>query len=716
MIARIELCLKYGNGVFQLRNRCLEFRSRGSRVGPLKERNHFVEADVLTRDTVQKICGLAALQEEIVRKALCPPNRIVQTVSRIVQLFLVVLPVTVDYGALLNRRRVVVSDVLVLSLTPTQPVILNAGRRIGHMCRTAARRVVEDRAVERRVIGIRRRLAPSHREAVVRPRRSALTLVHKGDLICLRVDQVVLNPLGCAELKETAALVDICRCQYFRHKAVCRCIVVHQLVIEVIDILAVQLHIGVILCGRGRCARHQSAVYIALHIGLHLPSRRKRARVICSIDVRCVVLQCIGGRSRNTLLLVDHLVAHIRMVDLHEHAIGRSCQTVLQIRQLVRVQGHLARVTTADFILHRRIAVQVAVIVCRQHKVRIRHREVERRISELAVDARNLSRRDAPGLECLTCAVHRRSAEHHRLARMCRGKACGADCNTVYAVNQALAVRRLNAKLRNLNLARRRHEKRGAVREFAERGDIVSAVRSRNHSVSFVCAESGEVNCAGRSGLPAVRRRLGRGHNITCGINQCIVRIAVCGIDCEHHAALVIRIVSYLIVRLDHRNQNFGRVRDARVRRCRVRRDYIRNVIARVDRDISGCLVYLVARPRCLVIKIGSACRATVLHIDHIAVHIREDVFIARLGIISRDLALAAVVNAARRVDAMRRKSEDKRILHVLRAVNAAVLKHSAEFHLVARKVIPSIKDIVRNAVERKVCGRKGIAPELILL
>ena len=501
-----------------------------------------------------------------------------------------------------------------------------------------------------------------------------------------------------------------------RHKAVCRCIVVHQLVIEVIDILAVQLHIGVILCGGRRCARHQSAVYVALHIGLHLPSRRKCARVICSIDVRRVVLQCIGGRSRNTLLLVDHLVAHIRMVDLHEHAIGRSCQTVLQIRQLVRIQGHLARVTAANFILNRRIAVQVAVIVCRQHKVGIRHREVERRISELAVDARNLSRRDAPGLERLACAVHCRRAEHHCLARMCRGKACGADCNTVYAVNQTLAVRCLNAELRNLNLACRCHEKRRAVRELTEHGNVVSAVRSRNHRVSFVCAESGEVNRAGCSCLPAVRRRLGRGHNITCGINQCIVRIAIRGIDCEHHAALIIRIVSYLVVRLDHRNQNFGRVRDARVRRCRVRRDYIRNVIARVDRNISGCLVDLVSRPRCLVIKIGSACHAAILHIDHIAVHIREDVLVARLGVIRRDLALAAVVNAACRVNAVRRKSEDKRILHVLRAVNAAVLKHSAKLHLVARKVIPSVKDIVCNAVERKVCGRKGIAPELILL
>ena len=404
------------------------------------------------------------------------------------------------------------------------------------------------------------------------------------------------------------------------------------------------------------------------------------------------------------------------MVDLHEHAVGRGCQTVLQIRKLIRIQGHLTRVTAADFILHRCIAVQIAVVVCRQHKVGIRHREVERRISELAVDARNLSRRDAPGLECLTCAVHRRSAEHHCLARMCRGKACGADCNTVYAVNQALAVRRLNAELRNLNLTCRRHEKRGAVREFAEHADVVSAVRSRNYSVSFVCAESGEVNCAGRSGLPAVRRCLGRRHHIARRINQCVIRIAVRGIDCEHHRALVIRIVSYLIVCLDHRNQNFGRVRDARVRRCRVRRDYIRNVIARVDRNISGCLVYLVARTRCLVIKIGSARCATVLHIDHIAVHIREDVLVARLGVISRDLALAAVVNAACRVNTVRRKSEDKRILHVLRAVNAAVLKHSAEFHLVARKVIPSVKDIVRNAVERKVCGRKGIAPELILL
>ena len=716
MIARVKLCLKYGNGVFQLRNRCLEFRSRGSRVGPLKERNHFVETDVLTRDTVQEICGLAALQEEIVRKALCPPNRIVQTVSRIVQLFLVVLPVAVDYGALLNRRRVVVSDVLVLSLTPTQPVILNAGRRIGCMRCAAARRVVEDRAVERCVIGIRRRLAPSHREAVVRPRRRALALVHKGELICLRVDQVVLDTLGRLELKETAALVDICRCQMLRHKAVCRCIVVHQLVIEVIDILAVQLHIGVIPCGRGRCARHQSAVYVALHIGLHLPSCRKCARVICRINVSRVILQCIGGGSRNTLLRVNHLVAHIRMVDLHEHAVGRSCQIILQSRKLVRIQGHLARVTAANLILDRRIAVQVAIIVGRQHKVGIRHREVERRISELAVDARNLSRRDAPGLECLTCAVHRRSAEHHCLARMCRGKACGADCNTVYAVNQALAVRRLNAELRNLNLARRCHEQRRAVRKLAEHGDIVSAVRSRNHRVGLVRTESGEMNRTGRSRLPAVRRRLGRRHNIARRINQRVVSIAVRGIDCEHHRALVVRIVSYLIVRLDHRNQNFGRRGDARVRRRRICRNHVCNVIARVDRNISGCLVYLVARSRCLVIKIGSACRAAILHIDHIAVHIREDVLVARLGVISRDLALAAVVNAACRVNAVRRKSEDKRILHVLRAVNTAVLEHSAKLHLVARKVIPSVKDIVCNAVERKVCGRKGIAPELILL
>ena len=201
----------------------------------------------------------------------------------------------------------------------------------------AARRVVENRAVERRVIGIRRCLAPSYREAVVRPRRRALALVHKGNLICLRVDQVVLDALGRAELKETAALVDICRCQCLRHKAVCRCIVVHQLVVEVIDILAVQLHIGVILCGGRRCARHQSAVYVALHIGLNLPSCRKCARVICRIDVCRVILQCIGGGSRNTLLRVNHLVTHIRMVDLHEHAVGRGCQTVLQIRQLIRI-------------------------------------------------------------------------------------------------------------------------------------------------------------------------------------------------------------------------------------------------------------------------------------------------------------------------------------------------------------------------------------------
>ena len=295
-------------------------------------------------------------------------------------------------------------------------------------------------------------------------------------------------------------------------------------------------------------------------------------------------------------------------------------------------------------------------------------------------------------------------------------EACRGNRSAVYAVNQALAVRRLNAELRNLNFARRCHEKRGAVRKFAEHGDIVSAVRSRNHRVGLVRAESGEVNRTGRSGLPAVRRRLRRCHNIARRIDQRVIRIAVRGIDCEHHAALVIRIVSYLIVCLDHRNQNFGRVRDARVRRCRVRCDYIRNVIARVDRNISGCLVDLVARTRCLVVKISSACRASILHIDHIAVHIREDVLVARLGVVSRDLALAAVVNAARRVNAVRRKSEDKRILHVLRAVNTAVLEHGTKLHLVARKVIPSVKDIVRNAVERKVRGRKGIAPELILL
>ena len=225
------------------------------------------------------------------------------------------------------------------------------------MCCTAGRRVVENRAVLRRIVRIARGLTLSHREAVLRPRCDGVLIVDEGHLVSLRVNQVVLNTFLRSELEEAAARVDIRRRQGLRNVGRRSRIVTKQLVVEVIHIFLVKLYIGAEGCIGSGCTRHKSAVYIALNVGLDLPSRRKCSRVVCRIDRCRIALQRRSNRRRDVLLLVDHLVGNIRMVHVHDDTVIRSGQVILKTRNLVRIQRHLARVTAANLIRDRRIAV-----------------------------------------------------------------------------------------------------------------------------------------------------------------------------------------------------------------------------------------------------------------------------------------------------------------------------------------------------------------------
>ena len=222
----------------------------------------------------------------------------------------------------------------------------------------SARRVIFHRVIESRIVGVLRCLASTHKEAVVRPGCQCIPLVHKGQLEGLRIDEVILHALGRRELEQPAARIGIRRIQRHRHEAAGRSVVVDQLVVEIVHILARELHIGR-EGSRRRIRRriHETAVHIALHIGLHFKGRGKGRRVIGRVDIRRIVLQRIRGRSRDLALVVDNLVAHIRVVHLHEHLIVRRCQRALKSRERIRIQRQLTRVAAAHFILDRRIAV-----------------------------------------------------------------------------------------------------------------------------------------------------------------------------------------------------------------------------------------------------------------------------------------------------------------------------------------------------------------------
>ena len=225
------------------------------------------------------------------------------------------------------------------------------------MRRTAGRRVVENGAVEGRVVRIARCFTLSHREAVLRPRCHGVLVVDEGHLVSLRVNQIVLDAFLRSELEETAACVDISRGQGLRNIGRRSRIIAKQLVVEVVHIFLVKLYIGVKSCIGRRCTRHKSAVYIALNVGLDLPGSRKCRRVICRINCCRIALQRRSNRRRDVLLLVHNLVGNIRMVHVHDDTIIRGGQVVLKARNLVRIQRHLARVAAANLIRNRRIAI-----------------------------------------------------------------------------------------------------------------------------------------------------------------------------------------------------------------------------------------------------------------------------------------------------------------------------------------------------------------------
>ena len=515
VVTRIQGVVIATNRVEQIVECLLQLCRRSSRAGLLKDCDCVVDARVYARDTVDQRCGLLPLQEEVIGELQCLLNRILEVVSRVVDDLPVVFPIAVDNGALLDRRRVVILPELVSLAAPALPVVFHAGCRIRLVRRRAGRLVVRDRVVLRRIVGVGRRIALSDREAVLRPRCHGVSVVNPGHLVCLRVGQIVLDALFGRELEQTAARIDIRRRQGLRDEvARVRRIFAKQLVVEVIHIFLVELHIG----AEGRVGRrgalHQSAVDIALDVGLDLPGCREGIRVICRLDIRRVVLQRRRNRRRHILLVVDNLVAHVRMVHIHEHLIVRCGELVLKTRNRVRIQCHLARVSAANLIRDRRIAVQVAVIVSGQNHIGVRHGEGQRCVAELAVDARNHTGRDSPRLEGLACAVRRRCGQDHCLVLMRLVEVVRVDCIAVDGRDFTLAVRRRDAELRNINLAARIHDDSRAVRKLLQRSDVISAVRSYDDRVRLVRCQAAECDSARRACLPAVRLGLRRRHDI----------------------------------------------------------------------------------------------------------------------------------------------------------------------------------------------------------
>ena len=288
---------------------------------------------------------------------------------------------------------------------------------------------------------------------------------------------------------------------------------------------------------------------------------------------------------------------------------------------------------------------------------------------------------------------------------MCLVEVVRVDCVAVDSRDFTLAVRRRDAELRNLKLSARIHGNRRSVRKLAERGDIVSAVRSCDHGVGLVGIETGEGNSARCSRLPAVRLGLRRRHDISVLVDECVVRISVGGIDREVNLRLIVRVVSHLLVRINCRNMCIARAAD----RCR----HVRNIVADLCRVIALCLVYLIGRSGREVVEVGSAGHAAVADAHNLAVRIHDNVLVAGLRVVSRHNALTLGIKAAARIHRMYVGTEDRRIRIELDEVGLAVCDCVARIHHCA-VVEPTLVEVVDLTGVARRC-RLNLTPGLVL-